>query len=271
MYLLVKHKEETFSNYTLIAIDAALKAGEILRQGYGTHFSISQKEGRHNLVTEYDHLSEKSILSFISKYVPGSHFLAEESGETGKNSDILWIIDPLDGTVNFAHQIPVFSVSIAMEKNGELFCGVIYQPITHELFVAERGKGAFLNGKTIKVSKVSKLTESILAVGFPYNLHENPHHCIEHFVDILRLGIPIRRLGSAAIDIAYTAAGRFDGFFEVGLSPWDCAAGILLIEEAGGKVSSWDNQIIHHKQKDPIICTNGKIHKLLSKALTQNG
>ncbi|HSX13722.1 MAG TPA: inositol monophosphatase family protein [Chlamydiales bacterium] len=265
-----QHKEKIFSNYTLIAIDAALQAGEILRQGYGTSFSITQKEGRHNLVTEYDHLAEKSILSFISKYVPNSHFLAEESGSTGIATDMLWIIDPLDGTVNFAHQIPVFSVSIALERKDELFCGVIYQPITHELFVAEKNKGAYLNGKALQVTKTSQLSDAILSVGFPYNLHENPHHCIEHFVDILRLGIPIRRLGSAAIDIAYTAAGRFDGFFEVGLSPWDCAAGILLIEEAGGKVSSWDNKPIHHRQKEPIICTNGKIHEKLSNVLMQN-
>ncbi len=267
---MAEHKEKTFSNYTLIAIDAALQAGEILRQGYGTQFSITQKVGIHNLVTEFDLLAEKSILSFISKYVPKSQFLAEESGASGETSEILWIIDPLDGTVNFAHQIPVFSVSIALEKKGELFCGVVYQPITHELFVAEKNKGAFLNGKELKVSNVSKLSDSMISLGFPYNLHENPHHCIEHFVDILRLGIPIRRLGSAAIDIAYTAAGRFDGFFEVGLSPWDCAAGILLIEEAGGKVTSWDNRPIHHRAKDPILCTNGKIHTMLSNVLMQN-
>lgn len=263
-------KEANFSNYTLIAIDAALQAGDILRQGYGTPFSITQKEGRHNLVTEYDYLSEKSILSFLSKYVPDSHFLAEESGTTGIVGDTLWIIDPLDGTVNFAHQIPVFSVSIALERKGELFCGVVYQPITHELFVAEKNKGAYLNGKALQVSNTSKLSDSILSLGFPYNLHENPHHCIDHFVDILHLGLPIRRMGSAAIDIAYTAAGRFDGFFEVGLSPWDCAAGILLVEEAGGKVSSWENLPIHHQQKDPILCTNGKIHEMLSKVLIQN-
>lgn len=266
---MAKHQEETFSKYTLIAIDAALQAGEILRQGYGTPFSITQKEGRHNLVTEYDYLAEKSILSFLTKYVPESHFLAEESGTTGTISDTLWIVDPLDGTVNFAHQIPIFSVSIALEKKGELFCGVVYQPITHELFVAEKNKGAFLNGKQLRVSDVSKLSDSIICTGFPYNLHENPHHCIDHFVDILRLGIPIRRMGSAAIDIAYTAAGRYDGFFEVGLSPWDCAAGILLLEEAGGTVTSWSNQPIHHRQKDPILCSNGKIHDMLSNVLMQ--
>ena len=265
-----QHQKEAFSHLTLIAIDAALQAGEILRQGYGTAFTIEHKEGQHNLVTEYDHLAEKSILLFLKTHVPNSHFLAEESGSTGEKSDILWIIDPLDGTVNYAHQIPVFSVSIALEKNGKLFCGVVYQPMTHELFVAELGKGAFLNGNPIKVSTTSILAEAVLCTGFPYNLRDNPSHCIDHFTDILRLGIPIRRMGSAAIDLAYTAAGRFEGFFEVGLSPWDCAAGILLVEEAGGKFSSWDNKPMDYKKKTPILCSNGRIHEALSDILNRS-
>ncbi len=264
---MAQYKKEAFSHLTLIAIEAALQAGDILRQGFGTPFAITQKEGKHNLVTEYDFLAEKSILSFLKHHVPNSDFLAEESGASGSTSEILWIIDPLDGTVNFAHQIPIFSVSIALEKKGDLFCGVVYQPITHELFVAEKGKGAFLNGKTLKVSSTSILSDSILATGFPYNIHENPFHCIDHFVDILRLGIPIRRMGSAAIDLAYTAAGRFEGFFEVGLSPWDCAAGILLLEEAGGKVSGWNQKPLHHRSKDPILGSNGKIHSALADVL----
>lgn len=266
---MAQYKKEAFSHFTLIAIEAALQAGEILRGGYGTAFTIGHKEGKHNLVTEYDHLAEKSILSFLKQHVPDAHFLAEESGSSGITSETLWIIDPLDGTVNFAHQIPIFSVSIALERKGELFCGVVYQPITHELFVAEKGKGAFLNGKTLRVSNVSELSDSILCTGFPYNLHENPFHCIDHFVDILRLGIPIRRMGSAAIDLAYTAAGRFEGFFEVGLAPWDCAAGILLLEEAGGKVSTWDKKHLHHRNKVPILCSNGKIHDALSNILNR--
>lgn len=252
-----------------MAIDAALQAGEILRQGFGTVFSISQKEGKHNLVTEYDHLAEKSIISFLTKHVPDSCFLAEESGSTGSCVENVWVIDPLDGTVNFAHQIPVFSVSIALEKKGKLFCGVVYQPITHELFVTEKGHGAFLNGKKLKVSETSVLSDALLCTGFPYNLHENPFHCIDHFVDILRLGIPIRRLGSAAIDLAYTAAGRADAFFEVGLSPWDCAAGILLVEEAGGKVSTWDQKPLNYRLKTPILSSNGKVHNALADVLNR--
>ncbi len=258
---ILAEKKQSLSDLTLTAIEAALLAGEILRQGFGTHFTIGSKEGKHNLVTEYDHKSEKAIIDFLASHVPGSHFLAEESGSTGKPAEeTLWIIDPLDGTVNFAHQIPVFSVSIAAKREGKVVCGVVYQPITHELFVAEIGKGAFLNGDKLHVSPVKTLESSILATGFPYNLAKNPHHCIDHFVDILRLGIPIRRMGSAAIDLAYTAAGRFEGFFEVELGPWDLAAGKLLVEEAGGKVTGWDGSPFDILSKGPIFASNGFIH-----------
>ena len=264
-------KKEDFSHFTRIGIEAALQAGEILREGFGTTFSIERKCGRHNLVTEYDHLAEERILSFLKAYCPNAEFLAEESGTVGSNSELVWIIDPLDGTVNFARHIPNFSISIALEKNGSLFCGIVYQPISHELFVAEFGKGAFLNGKQIEVSNVKSIADSILCTGFPYNLHKNPSHCIDHFIDILRLGIPIRRMGSAAIDLAYTAAGRFEGFFEVGLSPWDCAAGMLLLKEAGGQITTWDMNSLTHRIKAPLLCSNGKIHKALSDILTREG
>jgi myo-inositol-1(or 4)-monophosphatase len=260
-------KKETFSRLTLVAIDAALGAGEILRQGFGTHFKISSKEGKHNLVTEYDYKAEKYIIDMLRQSFPDSRFLAEESGATGIEEGLLWIIDPLDGTVNFAHHIPIFSVSIALEKKGEILSGVIYQPLQNELFVAEKEKGAFLNGNPIHVSSVLSIEQSILATGFPYNLSENPFHCIDHFIDIVKLGIPIRRLGSAAIDLAYTAAGYFEGFFEVGLSPWDCAAGVLLIEEAGGKVTHWDKKPFSVHSKKPIIATNGHIHDAITSVL----
>jgi myo-inositol-1(or 4)-monophosphatase len=263
-------KKESLSHLTLTAIEAALLAGEILRQGFGSHFSISSKEGRHNLVTEYDLKAEKAILEFLSAHSPGSTFLAEESGATGKDTGgVLWIVDPLDGTVNFAHQIPFFSVSIAAQMDGKIVSGVVYQPITHELFVAELGKGAFLDGQKLRVSEVRHLEGAILATGFPYNLAKNPFHCIDHFVDILKLGIPIRRMGSAAIDLAYTAAGRFDGFFEVELSPWDIAAGKLLVEEAGGRVTHWNkgNFDIHSHQ--PFFASNGHIHDATTTLLNR--
>ena len=262
--------KESFSQATLIAIDAALQAGEVLRQGFGTRFSISSKEGTHNLVTEYDHKSEKLIIDFIRSHFPRSKFLAEESGETGEADEWVWIIDPLDGTVNFAHEIPLFSVSIAAERKGEVVSGVVYAPITNELFVAEKGKGAFLNGRPIAVTSLHDIKGAILATGFPYNLAENPLHCIDHFVDILHLGIPIRRLGSAAIDLAYVASGRFDAFFEVSLAPWDSAAGILLIAEAGGKTTHWDQKPYSLRKKEPILSSNGCIHAELAKILSRS-
>ena len=265
-----KKEEESLSRITLIAIEAALLAGDLLRQGYGTHFSIRSKEGFHNLVTEYDHRSEKLIIDFIKAEFPNSHFLAEESGEThGETDGLVWIIDPLDGTVNFAHKIPMFAVSIAAERNGEVISGVVYQPITHELFVAEKGKGAFLNGDKLKVSDVSELPRAMLATGFPYNLADNPLHCIDHFVDVLKIGIPIRRLGAATLDLAYTAAGRFEGFFEVSLGPWDCAAGKLLVEEAGGRVTSWNQTPFDLISYLPIFASNGHIHKACSAILSR--
>lgn len=265
-------KEETFSDVTQIAIEAALQAGEILQQGFGTHFSVASKEGRHNLVTEYDHRSEKHILQFISSKVKDSEFLAEESGLTGKKtSGLLWIVDPLDGTVNFAHQIPFFSVSIGLEKEGEIFLGVVYQPIFKELFVAEKGKGAFLNGKRLSVTKTSDLHHAIMATGFPYNLHQNPDASIEPFITMLRTGSPLRRLGSAALDLSYVAAGRFDLFFESSLAPWDVAAGKLLVEEAGGRLSQWDNHPFELKSDQSILASNGALHDEASSLLSKRG
>ena len=263
MGTLLGQEKKGFSEITTVAIDAALLAGQILKGGFGTNFQIQSKRGTHNLVTEYDHKAEEAIIAYICKHIPNSAFLAEESGQRGQplSETLLWIIDPLDGTVNFAHNIPFYSVSIGVEKNRELLAGVVYVPITEELFVAEKGRGAFLNGAPIHVSKEQQLIKSILATGFPYNLAENPSHCIEHFVDVLKMGIPIRRLGSAAIDFAYTAAGRFEGFFEVSLSPWDLAAGKLLVEEAGGRVTTWSGAPLNIHAEHTILATNGPIHK----------
>ncbi len=260
-------KEKTFSRLTQAACEAALIAGELLRQGFGSQFKVSSKEGRHNLVTEYDTKAEQAILAHLKKAASTSSFLAEESGATGQLGDLLWVVDPLDGTVNFAHNIPFFSVSIALEEKGDIVSGVVYHPHSNELFVAEKGEGAFLNGKKMQVSSVSRLEQSILATGFPYNLADNPFHCIEHFIDIVKLGIPIRKLGSAALDLAYTAAGRFEGFFAVGLSPWDCAAGVLLIQEAGGQVSHWNEKYFSIHSRLPILATNGRIHKQTASIL----
>lgn len=263
-------KNITFSEPALVGVRAALAAGELLRKGFGTHFTIHSKPGKHNLVTEYDHLSEKLIIDFIKKHYPDDTFLAEEGGKVGSNDEVLeWVIDPLDGTVNFAHGIPMFAVTLAARKKGEILFGIVYQPLTEELFVAELGVGSFCNGKKLQVTEVKDVKKSILATGFPYNISENPNHCIDHFIDILRLGIPIRRLGVAAIDLAYVAAGRFDAFFEVMLAPWDLAAGKLLVELAGGTVTSWEGKPFSIDSYSPLLASNTHIHHELLKILSR--
>jgi myo-inositol-1(or 4)-monophosphatase len=251
-----------------IAQATALEAGDLLKEGFGTTFHIDNKEGRHNLVTEYDYKAEKLIIERITAQFPDHIFLAEESGATGDTSGVVrWIIDPLDGTVNFAHSIPIFCVSIGAELNGELLAGVIYAPMTGELFTTARGGGAFLNGHRLKVSTTAKLDDAILVTGFPYNAWENPNDCIDHFSRFVRLGIPVRRLGSAAIDLAYLAAGRFDGYWEVSLNSWDMAAGKLLLLEAGGTITTYDGAP-HDLHNGTMLATNGRIHQEMSSVLT---
>ena len=249
------------SRLTNIAILAAQQAGEVLKKAFGSSYSSTSKEGRHNLVTEYDQKVEEMIIKFIRRQFPGHGFLGEEGGSTGDTSQgIQWIIDPIDGTVNFAHSIPFFSVSIAACFQGLPLCGVVFSPMTNELFVAEKGLGAYLNGTPLKVTKTALLPDAILATGFPYNSYENPLGCIDHFIKFAKLGIPIRRLGSAALDLAYVAAGRFDGFWEISLQPWDIAAGKLLIEEAGGLVTNYQKQEIIIFAETTLIASNNLLH-----------
>jgi myo-inositol-1(or 4)-monophosphatase len=246
---------------TNVAILAAQHAGEVLKKAFNSPYEITFKEGRHNLVTQYDTEIENLIIAFIKKHFPEHNFLAEESGSQGDfSADILWIIDPIDGTVNFAHNIPLFSVSIAATFQGQVLSGVVYNPLTSELFVAEKNNGAYLNGVPITVSKIEVLADGMLATGFPYCVHENPLNCIDHFVSFTKLGVPIRRLGSAALDMAYVAAGRFDGFWEVSLKPWDFAAGKLLIEEAGGLVTNYAKEALVITQSSPVLASNQHLH-----------
>jgi myo-inositol-1(or 4)-monophosphatase len=258
------------SELTFVAVQAALSAGALLRQGFDTVFEIQFKEGRMNLVTEYDKLSEKSIISAIFQHFPHHAIVAEESGDVQKGkSPVTWIVDPLDGTVNFARNIPTFSVSIAAAIEGQIVSGVVYQPMTHELFIAEKGKGAYLNGKRLSVSKIEQFDNAVMATGFPYNVDQNPLSCIDRFAAIQSQGIPIRRLGSAAIDLSYVAAGRFDAFWEVGLHPWDIAAGKLLVEEAGGKVTHWNGSPHKVFCYDTLLASNGLLHQKMSQCLTE--
>ncbi len=251
---------ENLNKLLLVAEETALIGGEILSAGFGTLFDISSKEGKNNLVTEYDIKAEKAIIENILKHYPDHEILAEESGlKSMPKSSYRWIIDPLDGTVNFAHNIPIFSVSIACEKDGELLCGAIYHPLLKEMFTAGKGAGAYLNGKPIKVSDNPELTNAILVTGFPYNVDENPFNCLGTFTDMVKQGIPVRRLGSAALDLVYVAAGRFDGFWEAELKPWDVAAGAIILTEAGGELSDYNGDK-YSIYGPTILATNGKIH-----------
>jgi myo-inositol-1(or 4)-monophosphatase len=255
---------------TELAIRTSKEAGAILREGFRTSFKIASKSGKNDLVTEYDKRSEDHIINEIRKEFPDHSFLAEESGKTGEyeKDKVLWVIDPLDGTVNYAHCLPIFSVSIAAVLNGEILAGAIYHPVLDELFQATKGKGAYRNGEPMHVSDNDDFEKSMLVTGFPYNVKENPCQCIDHFVSIIQMGIPVRRLGSAALDLAYTAAGVFDGFWEVNLNPWDVAAGVILVQEAGGRVTEY-NLDKHSIFSENILATNGKIHNRISRQLIQ--
>ena len=245
-----------------VAIEAARAAGKYLKQNVGKIKDIQLKSGQEkNLVTEIDKQSEAMIIEMISKHFPAHNILAEEGGGKDKvsGSDVRWVIDPLDGTTNYTHGFPVFCVSIGIEVKEQLVAGVIYDPNFDELFTAEKGKGAFLNGKRITVSKRTSLKESLLVTGFPYNIADNPNNAVEHFVHFLMDAQAVRRMGSAAIDLAYVAAGRYEGFWEVALNPWDMAAGALLVEEAGGKVTTFSDTPFSIYQKE-IVASNGIVH-----------
>ncbi|MBU3678782.1 MAG: inositol monophosphatase [Candidatus Kapabacteria bacterium] len=248
------------------ALEAAHLAGELLRLGFNSAKSISSKEGRHNLVTEFDLASETRIMEVLRHRTPGSTMLTEESGLHAGSGDLVWVIDPLDGTVNFAHGIPIFCVSIAAVVSGEIIAGVIHQPLTNETFTSVRGQGSLANNRRMQVSETDSLSDSILVTGFPYNVENNPLQCIDQFARIVGTGLPIRRLGSAALDLAYVADGRFDGYWEVALHPWDMAAGVLMVTEAGGMVSHYSGRGFVLGE-DSIVATNGRIHQQLVAAL----
>lgn len=247
------------------ATSAAVKAGELLRTGFGTTMERRSKSGRHNLVTDYDIRCEALIVEQLRSITPNACFLGEEGGPQGEGS-LQWVIDPLDGTVNFAHGIPIFCVSIAAVRDGAIVCGVIHHPLLNETFTVVQGAGAFLNGKRLHVSATAVFDDCIMVTGFPYNVMENPSNCIQQFEKMLARGLPIRRLGSAALDLAYVAAGRFDGYWEVALHPWDMAAGVLMVIEAGGTVSHYGGKkfVLQH---DSIVATNGLIHSELVSIL----
>lgn len=233
-------------------------AAEILRF-YNREFKISNKEGINNLVTEADHAAEAAIIKTIRTAYPGHQVLSEEAGEIKVDSSYKWIIDPIDGTINFAHGIPLNCVSIAVEHEGEMIMGAVYNPHLNEMFFAEKGKGATLNDNTIRVSEQPQAINACLVTGFPYTYINQPNGPLEIFERFIRKGVPVRRLGSAAIDLCWVACGRFDGFYEHKLEAWDSAAGYLIVEEAGGKVTDFEgNKFSPYQHR--VLATNGKIH-----------
>jgi myo-inositol-1(or 4)-monophosphatase len=241
-----------------VGTEVALEAGKLLMKHFRTKFAVSHK-GDINLVTEIDVAAEKLIVARLLKAFPTHTVLAEEDHSDAARSSHTWVIDPLDGTTNYAHGVPIFCVSIGLEIDGELQWGVVYNPNLDEIFTARRGRGAVLNNKALQVSRVDSLTTSLLATGFPYDIRSSEDNNLDYFREFALRAQAVRRAGSAALDLSYVAAGRFDGFWELKLHPWDCAAGYLLVREAEGVVTNFDGQpgSIYEIES---VATNGLIH-----------
>ena len=245
---------------TLLELERlAREAGAILRAGYNKEHQVNYK-GVIDLVTEVDHHSEAFLLGEIQGKFPDHHIFTEESGIIQGNDEHTWFIDPIDGTVNYAHHIPVFCVSIAYASHGTLRLGAVYDPMRDEMFTAERGRGANLNGSAIHVSVVTELQKSLLATGFPYDVWDTEQDNFANFVHFAKRSQGVRRLGSAALDLCYVAAGRFDGFWEMSLNPWDVAAGGLVCEEAGGLVTDVNGDSDYMSPPQSVVAAAPGIH-----------
>jgi len=244
----------------------ARQAGAILRAGYNKEHQVGYK-GVIDLVTEVDHQSEAYLLGEVQKDFPDHHIFSEESGVIQGNDEHIWYIDPLDGTVNYAHHIPIFCVSIAYASRGRLSLGAVYDPLRDEMFTAERGRGAHLNGEPLRVSSTTELQKSLLVTGFPYDAWDTPQDNFANFVKFGRLTQGVRRLGSAALDLVYVGAGRFDGFWELSLKPWDVAAGGLICEEAGAQVTNIDGGADYISPPQSILATTPGVHARMLEEL----
>jgi myo-inositol-1(or 4)-monophosphatase len=247
-----------------LAIELARLAGEELRRGFGHVKQVSRK-GAVDLLTEYDLRAERLIVEGIRQAFPQDAILSEEAGEVSRG-DICWMVDPLDGTTNFAHGLPLFSVSIACTREGVPALGVVYDPLREELYRTVAGEGAWLNNERLHVSETETLADSLLVTGFPYDIRTNPQNNLDHYSRLAVLSLGVRRLGSAALDLAYVAAGRFDGYWELRLNTWDWAAGVLLVREAGGRVTDFaGSQDVLGAAA--LVASNGRIHGELTAAL----
>lgn len=248
-----------------VAEEASRMAGEMLRRHIDSSREIVYK-GAVNLVTNFDRRSQEVIFSHLSSRFPDHDFLAEEDLCEQRGSEFRWIIDPIDGTTNYAHNFPIFCVSIALEWKSNIVCGVIHDPMRGEMFSAISGKGSVMNGHRIQISATGDLDKSLLATGFPYDIRESEVNNIDHFVNFATRAQAIRRCGSAALDLCYVACGRFDGFWELKLSPWDVAAGVLIVEESGGRVSDFHGEKASIYGKD-LLASNGLIHEQMIQIL----
>jgi len=251
------------------AIRAAKEAGKIILHYYSKNVNAMSKDNTYNLVTEADIAAENKIISIIKNNFPAHSLLTEESGEEIHNSDYCWVIDPLDGTNNFYHKFPMFCVSIALYKKGKPLIGVVFDPLKNEFFCAEKNEGAYLNNKKIKVSNANTLKKSLLALGFYYERGLLMRKSLDQMKKFFYENVHgIRRTGSAALDLCYTACGRLDGYWELKLNPWDYAAGSLILTEAGGRITDIQGKR-YHLMMGNVAASNGKIHRHMIKILNQ--
>ena len=256
-----------YSIYLEAALDVVREAGDVLRADYARAGEVRFK-GIVNLVTETDLASQELIHRRLSARFPDHDFLAEEELRKESGAEFRWVFDPLDGTTNFAHRLPVFCVSLALERRGELVCGVVHNPISGETFRGELGGGAFLGETPIRVSPIADLDKALLATGFPYDIRETRANIAHHDEFLVRTQA-IRRCGSAALDLCYVACGRFDGFWEMKLSPWDTAAGAVILREAGGRITDFRGEPVDIYQ--PEVCaSNGRIHEAMLSILNRS-
>ncbi|MDD8031774.1 MAG: inositol monophosphatase family protein [Acidobacteriota bacterium] len=247
--------------YLEVAEQAAIKAGHYLLKGLAEKKKINFK-GQVDLVTPFDLKSEEIIFETINRIFPEHDFLAEEAINKNHQSDYCWVVDPLDGTTNFAHGLPFFCISIALIFKSEIIRGVVYDPTRKELFTASQGLGAYLNGQEVRVSQTSELGNSLLATGFPYDIRTSPDNNLNHFSNFALRAQAVRRCGSAALDLCYVACGRFDGYWEMKLKPWDLAAGVLIVKEAGGRVTDFRGQAFEISTGE-AVASNDRIHQAM--------
>jgi myo-inositol-1(or 4)-monophosphatase len=256
---------KAWTEFLTEARDAAGRAGRMLRRGMEEGKEITYK-GAVDLVTNFDRQAQNIIVERLSSAFPAHGFLAEEELSLAPDSEFRWVIDPLDGTTNFAHRFPVFTVSIGLEYRGRLVVGVVYDPMRDEMYQGAEGEGAFLNGKRIRVSGVGELNRSLLATGFPYDIRESRVNNVDHFNHFIMRAQAVRRCGSAAMDLCHLACGRFDGFWELKLKPWDMAAGAVIVREAGGRLSDFAGGEFSLLGLE-MLASNGLIHQAMIEVL----